>query len=62
MTWKIHFFVKNGHKVKEIILVKYKKSMFNLWCKDIYEKYVTSCENVIQKKPRPPGEHFNSHV
>jgi len=49
VTWKMYFFVKNGHQVKETILAKY-ENMFNLWCEDIHRKYVTSYENVILKK------------
>lgn len=53
-------FVKNGHQVKEIISVKL-KNMFNLWCGDIHRKYVTSYENVIQKKARRLDKHFSDH-
>lgn len=56
----MYFFVRNGHKVKEIILAK-RENMFNLWCENIHRKYVTSYENGIQKKVRHLRKHFNNH-
>lgn len=35
--------------------------MFNLWCEDIHRKYVTSYENVIQKKARHLHKQFSDH-
>lgn len=52
--------MRNGHKVKEIILAKC-ENMFNLWCENIHRKYVTSYENGIQKKARHLHKHFNNH-
>lgn len=34
--------------------------MFNLRCENMPRKYVTSYENVIQKKLRHPHKHFNN--
>lgn len=34
--------------------------MFHLWCEDIDSKYVTSYENVIQKKVRYLSKHLNN--
>lgn len=51
--------MRNGHKVKEIILAKC-ENMFNLWCENIHRKYVTSYENGIQKKARHLHKHFNN--
>lgn len=35
--------------------------MFNLCCEDIHRKYVTSYENVIQKKAWRLNKHFDNH-
>lgn len=53
-------FVKNGRPVKEIISMKCKNT-FNLCYEDIHRKYVTSYENMIQKKARCLDKHFSNH-